>query len=185
MPTSLARGCTRPCPRTATRACRRCFASSTPWEYVSVSNLAASARAPGTAPAREQLHLGAILRMPNEQQVDDEGAPWTECRRCKTCWRSPGAFVARPRAARALAVGGALGGAGRQTAEAGEQQIELGRRNLARAFFEQRPVERDDLRRVRDRVFRQPCHPGSQPHVARRVSPPKIAWHTAVASRLR
>ena len=82
MPTSLARGCTRPCPRTATRACRRCFASSTPWEYVSVSNLAANARAPRTAPARERLPA-AIPRLPNERQVD-AGAPWTEC------WRSPG-----------------------------------------------------------------------------------------------
>ena len=43
---------------------------------------------------------------------------------------------------------------------------------LPRPFLKKRPVEGNDLRRVRDRVFRQARHRGGQQHVSRRARPP-------------
>ena len=59
--------------------------------------------------------------------------------------------------------------------EAGKQQLHLRPRDSAHALFEQCPFEGDDLRDIRDRVFRQPCHPCRQEHVAGRSRPSKIA----------
>src|SRR5258705_849363 len=59
--------------------------------------------------------------------------------------------------------------------DAGEQQLHLGRRDLADAFREERFVERHNLRDIRHGVLGEAGRASTEPHVSRRVGPLEIA----------